>query len=80
MATSAGHQYTITVWYKSTAKPVLIAFTSTTGPTGAYSYLAQSPGRPPPRRGRGDVDDAGHAGRHHQPLDRHGPDGPVRLG
>lgn len=43
IATSAGHQYTITVWYKSTAKPVIFAFNSTAGPTGAYSFLAQSP-------------------------------------
>jgi len=43
LATSAGRQYTISVRYKSTAKPVIFAFTSTTGPTGAYSYLAQSP-------------------------------------
>jgi peptidoglycan/xylan/chitin deacetylase (PgdA/CDA1 family) len=43
IATSAGHQYTITVWYKSTARPVIFAFSSTTGPTGGYGYLAQSP-------------------------------------
>ena len=46
IATSAGHQYTITVWYKSTARPVILAFTSTTGPTGAYGFLAQSPQQP----------------------------------
>jgi hypothetical protein len=43
IATSAGHTYTITAWYKSTAKPVFMAFVSTTGPTGAYGFLAQSP-------------------------------------
>jgi hypothetical protein len=43
IATSAGHQYTLTVWYKSTARPVFMAFTSTTGPTGAYNFFAQSP-------------------------------------
>jgi peptidoglycan/xylan/chitin deacetylase (PgdA/CDA1 family) len=43
IATQAGRQYTISVWYKSTARPVIFAFTSTTGPTGGYSYLAQSP-------------------------------------
>jgi peptidoglycan/xylan/chitin deacetylase (PgdA/CDA1 family) len=45
ITTSAGRSYTITVWYKSTVKPVIFAFTSTTGPTGAYGFLAQSPGQ-----------------------------------
>jgi len=43
LATAAGRRYTITAWYKSDAKPALMAFTSTTGPTGAYGYLGQSP-------------------------------------
>ena len=43
IATQAGRQYTISVWYKSNARPVIFAFTSTTGPTGGYSFLAQSP-------------------------------------
>jgi hypothetical protein len=43
IATAAGRKYTITAWYKSDAKPVLMAFTSTTGPTGADGYVAQSP-------------------------------------
>ncbi len=43
IATAAGRQYTISVWYKSTARPVIFAFSSTTGPTGAYNFLAQSP-------------------------------------
>ncbi len=47
IATAAGRRYTITVWYKSTARPVIFAFTSTTGPTGAYNYLAQSPQQSP---------------------------------
>ena len=47
IATAAGRRYTITVWYKSTAQPVIFAFTSTTGPTGAYNYLAQSPQQSP---------------------------------
>ena len=47
IATAAGRRYTITVWYKSTARPVFFAFTSTTGPTGAYNYLAQSPQQSP---------------------------------
>jgi peptidoglycan/xylan/chitin deacetylase (PgdA/CDA1 family) len=43
IATQAGRVYTITAWYKSTAKPVVFAFVSTTGATGAYSFLGQSP-------------------------------------
>ena len=43
IATQAGRQYAISVWYKSNARPVIFAFTSTTGPTGGYSFLAQSP-------------------------------------
>ena len=43
IATQAGRVYTITVWYKSTARPVIFAFSSTTGPTGVYNFLAQSP-------------------------------------
>jgi peptidoglycan/xylan/chitin deacetylase (PgdA/CDA1 family) len=46
IATQAGRSYTITVWYKSTAKPAIFAFISTTGPTGGYSWLGQSPGQP----------------------------------
>ena len=45
-ATSAGHGYTVTVWYKSTAPSVIFAFASTTGPTGAYNWWAQSPALP----------------------------------
>jgi hypothetical protein len=43
IATQAGRRYTITAWYKSDAKPAFMAFASTTGPTGAYNFLAQSP-------------------------------------
>jgi hypothetical protein len=43
IATQAGRVYTITAWYKSTAKPVIFAFVSTTGATGAYNFLGQSP-------------------------------------
>ena len=46
IATQAGRQYTISVWYKSNARPVIFAFTSTTGPTGGYNFLAQSPAQP----------------------------------
>jgi peptidoglycan/xylan/chitin deacetylase (PgdA/CDA1 family) len=46
IATQAGRQYTISVWYKSTARPAIFAFTSTTGPTGGYNFLAQSPAQP----------------------------------
>ncbi|HEV8462613.1 MAG TPA: chitobiase/beta-hexosaminidase C-terminal domain-containing protein [Gaiellaceae bacterium] len=42
-ATSAGHQYTVSVWYKSTAATTIFEFGSTTGPTGAYNWMAQSP-------------------------------------
>ena len=38
-----GHTYTITAWYKSTARPVIFAFSNSTGGNGAYSFLAQSP-------------------------------------
>ena len=43
IATQAGRVYTITVWYTSTARSVIFAFLSTTGATGVYNYLAQSP-------------------------------------
>jgi peptidoglycan/xylan/chitin deacetylase (PgdA/CDA1 family) len=43
IATQAGRVYTVSAWYKSTARPAFFAFSSTTGPTGAYNYLAQSP-------------------------------------
>jgi peptidoglycan/xylan/chitin deacetylase (PgdA/CDA1 family) len=43
IATQQGRTYTITAWYKSTAKPIFMAFLSTTGATGAYNYFAQSP-------------------------------------
>jgi hypothetical protein len=35
----------VVVWLpaESTARPVIFAFSSTTGPTGGYGYLAQSP-------------------------------------
>jgi hypothetical protein len=42
IATSATRQYTITVWYKSTAAPVIFASVSTAGPNGPYSFLGQS--------------------------------------
>ncbi|HEX4525868.1 MAG TPA: chitobiase/beta-hexosaminidase C-terminal domain-containing protein [Gaiellaceae bacterium] len=42
-ATSAGHQYLVTAWYKSTAPSVIFAFAST---TGAYNWWAQSPQLP----------------------------------
>ncbi|HEV8462621.1 MAG TPA: chitobiase/beta-hexosaminidase C-terminal domain-containing protein [Gaiellaceae bacterium] len=41
--TSAGHQYTISVWYKSTAPSTIFAFDSTTTATGTYSWWAQAP-------------------------------------
>jgi hypothetical protein len=43
IATAAGRSYTISAWYKSTARPAIFAFVSTTGATGAYNFLAQSP-------------------------------------
>jgi hypothetical protein len=43
IATQPGAVYTVTVWYKSTAKPVIFAFTSTSGANGPYVYFAQSP-------------------------------------
>jgi len=42
-AVTPGHTYTISGWYKSSARPVFMAFASTTGGNGAYSFLAQSP-------------------------------------
>jgi peptidoglycan/xylan/chitin deacetylase (PgdA/CDA1 family) len=44
--TSAGHQYVVSVWYKSTAKSVIFAFASTTTATGVYNWWAQSPALP----------------------------------
>ena len=74
IATAAGRRYTITVWYKSTARPVIFAFTSTTGPTGAYNYLAQSPQQSPTSTWQQATwtTPAMPAG-HDQPLDRDGP-------
>jgi len=46
IATQAGRTHTITAWYKSTARPAIFAFVSTTGPTGTYNWLGQSPGQP----------------------------------
>jgi peptidoglycan/xylan/chitin deacetylase (PgdA/CDA1 family) len=40
--TSGGHQYTVSVWYKSTARSAIFAFASTAGATGPYSWWAQS--------------------------------------
>ena len=38
-----GHTYTISGWYKSSGRgPVFMAFSTTTGGNGAYSFLAQS--------------------------------------
>ena len=44
--TSAGHQYVVSVWYKSTAKSVIFAFASTTTATGVYNWWAQSSALP----------------------------------
>jgi hypothetical protein len=41
-AVSAGHSYTVTVWYKSSASPVIFAFSHDPSSSG-YSYWAQSP-------------------------------------
>ena len=39
-----GHTYTISAWYKSSGRgPVFMAFSTTSGGNGAYSFLAQSP-------------------------------------
>ena len=39
-----GHTYTISGWYKSSGRgPVFMAFSTTSGGNGAYSFLAQSP-------------------------------------
>ncbi|HEX4527325.1 MAG TPA: chitobiase/beta-hexosaminidase C-terminal domain-containing protein [Gaiellaceae bacterium] len=45
-ATSAGHQYVVSVWYKSTARSTIFVFASTTGSTGPYNWWAQSPWLP----------------------------------
>jgi hypothetical protein len=49
VAVTAGHSYTVSAWYKSvtaTAKPSIFSFTSSTGPNGPYSFLANSPQQP----------------------------------
>ena len=39
-----GHTYTVSGWYKSSGRgPVFMAFSTTSGGNGAYSFLAQSP-------------------------------------
>lgn len=47
ITTQPGRVYTLTTWYKSTARPVFFAFVSTTGATGAYNYFGQSPQQQP---------------------------------
>jgi archaellum component FlaF (FlaF/FlaG flagellin family) len=44
-ATTQGHAYTVTVWYKSSAQPAIFAFTRNAS-TGRYGWWAQSPRLP----------------------------------
>jgi archaellum component FlaF (FlaF/FlaG flagellin family) len=44
-ATTQGHAYTVTVWYKSSANPAIFAFTRSAS-TGRYSWWTQSPRLP----------------------------------
>jgi Bacterial Ig domain/Chitobiase/beta-hexosaminidase C-terminal domain/Transglycosylase SLT domain len=45
-AVSAGHQYTVDVWYKSNSRPVFFAFRSNLS-SGGWSFWAQSSQLPP---------------------------------